>query len=129
MGLFGCQQGGRKKSDTGQKEELSCDVVTTKVSVDAREARMPLLGCPRLKLAFTHPQGLTQAALFSYFSGKNSILKHEEAIHPIACWDWGVGSRCLGLGGILQHPLQSSRRMSTILLSVYVQLSRDNIEI
>ena len=69
------------------------------------------------------PQGLAQAAVFSHFSGKDSVVRHQQTICPIGM---GFGGKCLGSGDTLHHPLERGSRMSSLLLSVYIQLPRDN---
>lgn len=130
MGLFGRQQGGRKRSKIRQKVELRCDVVTTKVLVDPREAGMPLLSCPKLKLSLYVPSGsYTSSSLQPLFWGGLSCEISTGNTPNSLLELGGQGSKCLGSGDTLQQPLQSSRRMSTLLLSIYAQLSRDNIKI
>lgn len=126
IGLFKYQQAGRIGSKIRQNKELSCDVVTTKVSVDPHGAGMLLPSCLKLKLSLYGPSGsYTSSSLQPLFwEGLNCKISTGNTPNSLLELG-GQGNKCLGSGDTLQHPLQCSRRMST-LLSVYVQLSSDN---
>lgn len=99
-----------------EKEELSCEAVTTKVSGDATGhtgAGRTLQSSSKLgqgHQAFTCPHGLGKAALFSQFSKRDSVVRRQEAIFTASertsAQDWGHTIA----------PLQSSRRGSPLLL-------------